>query len=268
MRNLLQVSSWPAEGRIEGGSWPWSDLREERIAADNRVQVWEARLTEIERVYGPLALTLSSDEKKRAERFRFDKDKRGFVLARGLLRQVLSRYAEAEPEALSFTYSSDGKPELLQPRDGQAVRFNLSHSGDVVLIAVTRDCHLGVDVECLDRKLDVHEIAQRFFAPEEAAALDRLPVALQRKAFFQYWTTKEAYAKAIGGGLKLVLPKVNLGTPDSGQGSWSRIEPSGDLLGSWSSARLESSCGYVAALVMQGKGYPIVQWRLSAAHAD
>jgi 4'-phosphopantetheinyl transferase len=213
-------------------------------------------------------MNLSSDEKTRADRFRFDKDRRRFILARGLLRQVLSRYAQAEPAALTFTYSDDGKPELLQQGGGQAVRFNLSHSGDVVLIAVTRGRHLGVDVECLDRELHIHEIAQRFFAPEEAAALHRLPVALQRKAFFQYWTVKEAYAKAVGGGLKLVLPKVNLGTLDSAQGSWSRIEPIGDHLETWSSARLQSSCGYAAALVMQGKGYPIAQWRLGAAHAD
>ena len=161
-----------------------------------------------------LAEVLSADEWVRADRFLSKKHRAHFVAARGCLRAILAKYMECKPDELAFFYGKHGKPALASPWDKSQLRFNLSHSAGLALIAVSRCCEIGVDVEHLDRKVgQLKDIARRFFAPGEYERLCALPREKQRRAFFNCWTRKEAYLKAVGTGLVQSLKnfEVSLG---------------------------------------------------------
>ena len=144
--------------------------------------------------------TMSSDEHDRAQRFRFERDRLRYVCGRTTLRMIVGAYISIAPQDLRFDYGPQEKPVVR----GADVHFNLAHSGSVAVLAVARK-ELGVDVEVVRRGFADDEIAERFFAPTEIVQLRRLPQAAQEAAFFRCWTRKEAYLKALGGGLSLPL---------------------------------------------------------------
>jgi 4'-phosphopantetheinyl transferase len=144
---------------------------------------------------------LSEDERQRAERFHFPADRRRFVIARASLRQVLGDCLEIAPKRLAFEYSEYGKPKLSSPNTN--LRFNASRSRERALIACTRGREIGVDIECIRLDLEVDDLAQRFFSVAENERLRAVPSDLRHLAFLRCWTSKEAYAKALGKGLSL-----------------------------------------------------------------
>ncbi|HEX6770439.1 MAG TPA: 4'-phosphopantetheinyl transferase superfamily protein [Acidobacteriaceae bacterium] len=145
---------------------------------------------------------LGKDETERASRFRFDHLRDAYVLTRGALRHLLSRYLDCEPSGICFRYGDGGKPELWPPAN---LHFNLSHSNGLAVVAVASECPIGIDLECLRPLADMQEIAGRYFCPEEAVELLALAPPLQQRAFFSCWTRKEAFIKAIGDGLACPL---------------------------------------------------------------
>jgi 4'-phosphopantetheinyl transferase len=148
---------------------------------------------------------LSRDEQERMARFVFDRDRRAFLITRALVRTMLSRYAGVAPAEWRFIANVHGRPEILdRPPGAPDLRFNISHTDGLIACAVTIGREVGVDVEHINRHL-THDVAGRFFAPNEVTDLRRLPEDEQRRAFFDYWTLKEAYIKARGFGLALPL---------------------------------------------------------------
>jgi 4'-phosphopantetheinyl transferase len=148
---------------------------------------------------------LSADEHERMGRLVFERDRRRFLLARALVRTMLSRYGRVAPADWSFVANVHGRPEILdRPSGVPDLRFNLSHTEGLIACAVTIGREVGVDVEHIGRRL-THDVAGRFFAPREVNDLKALPAGEQDKAFFDYWTLKEAYIKARGFGLALPL---------------------------------------------------------------
>jgi 4'-phosphopantetheinyl transferase len=143
---------------------------------------------------------LCAAEIARADVFRFVKDAAQYVQSRSTLRRILARYLDLAPAEIRFQYSSHGKPELDGP--GRQLHFNLSHSHDLAVIAVSGDIEVGIDVE---RRTDLGylDLASRFFAPREVQHLQESPCLPDR--FFHIWTRKEACLKAIGTGLSTPL---------------------------------------------------------------
>lgn len=213
-----------------------------------------------------LQRALSADELHRAARFRFQRDRQRFVISRGLLRAILGRYLDTAPGELRFRYSEHGKPSLVPAFDGGGLRFNLSHSDGLALYAVARGREVGVDLERVRPVLEAEQIAERFFSARENAALRALPAHLKSRAFFACWTRKEAFVKAVGGGISLPLDRENAnaffdvfpvpGEPTmlSGTGERSR-ESSG-----WAVRPLLPAPGYVAALAAEGRDWRPVCW--------
>ncbi|MGH9535745.1 MAG: 4'-phosphopantetheinyl transferase family protein [Terriglobales bacterium] len=142
--------------------------------------------------------TLSPDERARAARFYFDRHRRQFIAARGGLRRVLSGLLGVPATQLAFTYGPHGKPRVDSPPQ-PGFFFNLSHAGEWALLAWTGAGEIGADIERL--RPVTPGLAERFFAPAEAAALAAQPEAERAAAFFRCWTRKEAYLKALGSGL-------------------------------------------------------------------
>jgi 4'-phosphopantetheinyl transferase len=147
---------------------------------------------------------LSAEERAREARFHFDADRERFVIGRALVRLQLSRFLGGDPRQWRFEANAHGRPALRSPGRGRPLGFNVSHTRGLVACAVAGTRDVGVDVECVDRAL-THDIADRFFAPAEVAALRAQPDADRRRVFFDYWTLKEAYIKARGMGLALPL---------------------------------------------------------------
>jgi 4'-phosphopantetheinyl transferase len=147
-----------------------------------------------------LRALLSPDELAKADRFVFPELRVRSAAARGQLREVLGAALGAPPASLRFEYGKNGKPSLLGLGP---LRFNVSHSGGVALVALALR-ELGADVE-LHRPRSYDDVAQRFFAPGEVTRLFALPAELRGPAFFETWTAKEAFVKATGEGITVPL---------------------------------------------------------------
>lgn len=183
------------------------------LITPSAVHVWCAELdrpsTEIER----FAQSLSPDEQQRSQRFRFEKDREKFVIARGLLRTILARYLSVSPGRVLFDYSSKGKPAIANVYPAGELYFNVSHSHQMALYAIALNRPVGIDLEHI-RPIDAVALSERFFLPSEAAVMRSLIGTEQHKVFFRGWTQKEAYLKATGDGLgKLASVEVALTEP-------------------------------------------------------
>lgn len=217
--------------------------------AEGEVHVWHAGLDVDPRTRAALAAHLDDAERERAARFRSDHDRRRFELARGLLRLLLGGCCGVGPAGVRFAYEARGKPRLAAPES--PIDFNVSHSGERVVVALSRATPVGVDVETIGRAVDAAALAARFFAPEEAAALAALPEAERRLAFLRVWTRKEAFVKAHGGGISAGLGSFGVSlSPTEPRLLFTRPDPSEARR--WTVHDLPVGPGHVAALVVRG----------------
>lgn len=167
----------------------------------SRVQAWHADLDVAAAAQEALAATLSPDERDRAARFVFERDRRRFVAARGLLRRLLGARLGVEAGRLRFGYGARGKPFLAGDDAGAGVTFNVAHSQDHALFVIASGVELGADIEVIRPLRDALVIAECHFSPFERSRLLALPPDERDVAFFLCWTRKEAYIKALGAGL-------------------------------------------------------------------
>jgi len=177
----------------------WRDPPLDLSLARGQLDLWRfslARpLAEIER----LACLLNEMERLRAARL-LDRGKaHAFIASRGRLRTILARYLDQAPAALEFSFGPQGKPRLAGSCEA-SLCFNLSHSGDWGLLAVTAGSPVGVDIELIDDQVAYESLAVRFFSPEEKAALAQFSPVRRRRGFFRIWTRKEALLKGLGTG--------------------------------------------------------------------
>lgn len=174
------------------------------------IHVWAVQLDPPPERVERLGSWLTPDEWERARRFRFDQHRRQYVVGRGALRALLAGYLGTRPELVRFTYGPRGKPFLAPPADGSGLHFNLSNSADLALVGLARGVEIGVDVEYLKPMPDCETIAERFFSESERVVLRSLPAETKEEAFFNCWTRKEAYLKAVGEGLAARLDSFDV----------------------------------------------------------
>ena len=241
-----------------------ADTLHELQAGD--VHVWYVDLAVAAGTVARLAADLSPDERERADRFKLERDRRRFVLARRALRALLGGYLGVPPRELTLVYGAHGKPAL----GGQhaALAFNVSHSGDVAVVAAGWSRALGVDVEAWRALPDLAALAARAFAPAERAVLDALAAIDQPAAFFRCWTRKEAFIKATGLGLAQPLGDfvVSLGPGEPAR----FLDIGGDAaaLARWTLHDLTPGEGYAGALVVERAPRAVQARTWSTAEAD
>ena len=148
---------------------------------------------------------LSREEARRCEQFQSADQRLRYLAAHALVRCALSRYADVDPRRWEFSTSEHGRPEIAGPEAAHGLAFNLSRTRDLVACAIARGAQVGVDVAATDSGDEPMLVAERFFQPAEIADLRSLPLHLQRGRFFDFWTLKEAYVKALGRGLRIPL---------------------------------------------------------------
>ena len=225
-----------------------------QLGADE-VHVWRASLDCDLPVLARLEATLSPDETVRANRFFLLTDRNHFVVARGILRELLGAYLRSAPANLQFNYGNYGKPVLVAKTSSLSLQFNLSHSGGLAVYAFSLGRRLGIDVEQIRPQLAGEDIARRYFAERELAELRALPPQLRAEGFFRCWTRKEAYVKAQGAGLSIPLDSFTVSlTP--GRPEDLETEDSAQ----WLLRSLDPSPGFVAAVVGEGRDWQLRRW--------
>jgi 4'-phosphopantetheinyl transferase len=228
------------------------------------VHVWSAGLHHEAPVLDALRATLDDDELARAERFVFERHRLRYIAAHGLLRRVLSGYLGVAPTEIRFGHARHGKPYLV----GEVqldLRFNLSHSGDRMLVAVAVGRDVGVDLELVGRDRDFAGIARHFFSPNEVAALTALPERERRAAFYRCWTRKEAYIKACGTGLAMRLDDFDVALAPGVPAALLRSARGAGEPARWRFADLQAGRAFEAALAVEGGGWRLVTYALEVA---
>jgi 4'-phosphopantetheinyl transferase len=199
---------------------------------------------------------LAEDERIRAARFVFEKDRDQFVIVRGWLRRLCGAYMDRAPDALRFQYGPAGKPALAADDASIDLRFNVSHSRDCALLAFSLGRDVGVDVEHIEDRLNVLDLAQSCFSETELRSFQACAPGERLGTFFRYWTSKEAYIKALGDGLSMPLQEFTVDVcPDTPV--W-RVHAPGSTAPPAVVQRLSVPAEYAAAVAANG-----TDWRVS-----
>lgn len=241
-------------------SWPKAPAHP--VLSSEEVHVWCASLDQSTTQYVSL---LSADEQAKAQRFHFEQDQRRFIVGRGLLRIILGCYLNLPPEKLQFEYRTHGKPMLSAESLQRTLCFNLSHSEEMALYAVTLNLEIGVDLEHVHPIPDVQQLAEQFFSPSERAELEALPPSQKLDAFFNGWTRKEAYLKARGDGMVYPLDQFSVSMSAEQPARLLEVKDGAQELSRWSLQTLTPapSPGYVGALAVEGHSWRLAQWQIN-----
>jgi 4'-phosphopantetheinyl transferase len=225
------------------------------VADSRRIDLWCTYIGEIgdESLLIRYDALLSTQERATQRRFVFARDQRRYLITRALVRTVLSRYAPVLPEAWVFSAGPYGRPAISAPPHAPALEFNISHSGDLVMLGVTSGRTLGIDTESIARRAADIDGLDRYFAPEESAALLALPAQERPRRFFDLWTLKESYIKARGLGLAIALDAFRFELAGE-RGLTLHMRPElGDSPQRWRLWQMSPRSGYLAA-VCAGRG--------------
>jgi len=228
----------------------------------NEVEIWSIPLDQ-DPIQTGLGELLNEEERTRADRFYFARDTRRYTVGRALLRKILSHHTQVPAAELCFAYNPYGKPTLMAEQNPKKIEFNLSHTGDHALCAVTIGHAVGVDIEEM-KVLDYLQLAGTVFSAQEQAALQQLPVAVQQRAFFNGWTRKEAYIKAHGKGLSMPLGDFDVTLRPDEPVQLLATRPNPAEASRWSLFGWSIGTAHVAALVVAGQEWQLNQKESSA----
>ena len=232
----------------------WFPVPKNSILRPAELHLWRVRCDGAPETPEHYENLLSPDEKERARRFVIKEARRDFIVSRGVLRELLAMYLNTRPADIVLRYGIHGKPHVSRGEAQPSVRFNVSHSNGLAVLAFSQG-EVGVDIERVRAEFPGREIAGRFFSEQEIAELGKLAPEESRGAFFLCWTRKEAYVKARGGGLQIPLRSfsVRLGENEEQQ----LVDEGGK---EWSLYPFEPGIGFAAAVAVEGKDWRLKFW--------
>ena len=231
----------------------WQNSSLNLVLLSDEIHVWRASLDLAPQSLEELETVLSEDEKLRANRFRFAKHKRRFIAARGILRQLLAGYLQSSPGEINFTYNPQGKPQLASSFKNIDLQFNISHSEDLALYSFNYEQQIGIDLEYLRENVDYENIAKRFFCETEFQLITSCISEQRQQRFYQLWTAKEAYLKAIGKGLGGGLETSEIKLNQEENICFHSIENKEETASNWSLYNFIPESNFVATIALSGK---------------
>ncbi|HBL31326.1 MAG TPA: 4'-phosphopantetheinyl transferase [Acidobacteria bacterium] len=226
------------------------------------IHIWSLRLDPPQPAVERLGRSLSPDEWERANRFRFDKHRRQYVVGRGALRGLVAAYTGVRPEAVRFRYGERGKPYLADPAGD--LELNLSNSDEMALVGFVRGVEIGVDIEFRKPMPDCEQISERFFSASEREVLRALPAERKEEAFFNCWTRKEAYLKAVGTGLAVPLDSFDVTLAPGEAPRMLTLEGDAGRAARWFFRHFVPGEQYIGALAIEGAPPGGGDWRVEA----
>ena len=221
------------------------------VFADDGIEVVVARLDLGIEVVQASAALLSDPERQRAARFALNRDRRRFIVARSRLRQLLGDRLDVRPDSVELEYGKRGKPALARNFADSGLRFNLSHCNDVAVYAFSSGREIGIDVEAVRLMHDADDIAARFFSPREYEAYLALDPRDRPLGFFNCWTRKEAFIKALGEGLYYPLDRFDVSLAPDEPARILRVENTPGDRCDWCMESFSPVTGFVAAIVTE-----------------
>jgi len=227
----------------------------------DELDVWVAALNRPQTQLNQFWQHLAEDEQARANRFYFDHDREHYIVARGLLRQLLGSYLQRPAHEVAFVYGDHGKPELVEEQAASGIRFNISHAQGVALLAFSRHREVGVDIEQVRPLDDGEQIAERFFSKNEVAVFTAVPAEQKPQAFFNCWTRKEAFIKVIGEGLSCPLDSFDVTLKPGEPAELLQVKGSQEATARWKLENLEPAVGYAGAVIAEGRGWQLRCWQ-------
>lgn len=229
--------------------------------SNNQIHIWKIDTNQanvnLDTLYNNI---LSSNERERVDRLRSENDKKRFIISRGQLRKSLSSYLKVSPSNITFSYNKYGKPSIRSEHNLENIKFNVSHSKNLVVYAITQNREVGIDLEYIRGVSHADKIVRRYFGEEESEFYYSQPENEKELAFFTLWTRKEAYSKARGMGIGLPGKKFDLNLTGSIQSN-SRKNIDSD----WSLIDIEINSDYFAALAAEGKDLEICHYNIDTA---
>ncbi len=219
------------------------------------LDIWQGSLLIDEKILKIFSALLDANEQNRARSFKYPLMRDRFIAVRGWLRTTLAHYLSEEPAALRFTSAEFGKPVLI----GFPLYFNLSHSQDCLAIAISESDGLGIDIEQIKSRNGLLEIARRCFSKQEFFIWCNLPEDRQLQMFYQFWTRKEAFVKAVGRGIALGLDQCELAMPEAR--SLLKIPPEYGQAADWKIVEFLPDGDFCGALVVPNVDFSIRQFR-------
>jgi len=228
--------------------------------SSGEIHIWLLRLDPPQDVVERLGRPLAPDEWERAHRFRFDKHRRQYVVGRGALRTLVAAYTGTRPERVQFRYGDRGKPYLADPAGD--LELNLSNSDEMALVGFVRGVEIGVDIEFLKPMPDCEQISERFFSESERAVLRSQPADRKEEAFFNCWTRKEAYLKAVGTGLAVPLDSFDVTLAPGEPPRMLTLEGNAERAARWYFEHFRPAENYIGALAIEGEPPGGGAWRV------
>ena len=213
------------------------------------VHVWAFMLEGGRELVAHCRETLSPEERHRADRFVFDRDRIRYTVAHAILRYLLSRYCGENPASLQFSAGAAGKPFL---QSAKPLHFNLTHSDERALLAVSYGRELGVDLERVRSNIEALAISRHYFFGSEREAIESAPPAERDGLFFRYWVAKEAVLKAQGIGLGFPLDRFRVEFCPDGQSARVETFDPVALESSWTVRMLPCESGWLGAVAARG----------------
>jgi 4'-phosphopantetheinyl transferase len=221
----------------------------DELGADE-AHVWMASLDQPANVVAKLATILSRDEYQKAMRYYRPVDRDRFIVGRGILRKIISAYLALPADQLRFTYNEYGKPAVSDDQNDCALNFNLSHSAELILYAVTRERVVGIDIEYIREDFATLEIAEHFFSKDEVEALKSLPTDQRTIGFFNCWSRKEAFIKAKGMGVSYPLDRFTVSLAPGEPPALLKVDDDELEVARWKMYELNPGAGYAAAMIV------------------
>lgn len=238
----------------------WLTQAEDLAILSDEVHVWRASLNQPTWWVEKLGRLLAPEELSRAERLRSDKERQGFMVARGLLRAILSRYLDVEPTRLRFAGDAYREPTLISPTPPGGFSLSLSHAHELALIAISQRRRIGVGLGYLRPVPEMERIAEGLLSPQEKTVWRALPQPEKLRAFFKCWTCKQAYLKARGEGSGLPPGRLAVDLFPAEAAQLLSLDGDPSEAARWSLRELTPAPGYVAALAVEGKGWQLTCW--------
>ena len=238
---------------------PWQNTPDTLIVSKDHIDVWLCDLKTLSGETNKFYNTLSDDERERANKLKVEDKKQQYIITRGTLRQRLNLLTNIDPEDFVFEYLEHGKPVLINDARFADITFNISHSHNLALIAISLKQSIGIDIEKINHDSDHQALVTRFFSMAEQAEFKTLSEAIKSKAFCACWTRKEAFIKAIRSGVTYGLGNFDVTVdPDIQMPMINLLKPSEET---WSAINLPVSDEYMACLVSNRNDINVRCWQ-------